>query len=299
MPERIWNLLTSTRLALALFGILSVLSLVGTLPGMDAVYRNPGFRVILGLLGACTLACTVRKRKIAPWPVLVIHAGVIMTLVGGMMSWLGFIATVNVYEADQVDSFFRWDIEQDAPLGFALAIDRINTEYYPVPIRIGVMEGNEKRDLYTLRTGESFDLGGYRIRADRLQADGEKAFLTVFRDKVSIGTADTEGASALPPDFPFSFKLVAYQNPKLKRMWVDLRLTNNGKTLVQGVSEVNAPLQWNGLSFYHTRTSRDPDGRRYAGIQIVKDPGKPLVFAGMIVTTLGGLLSFARRKVWK
>ena len=82
-------------------------------------------------------------------------------------------------------------------------------------------------------------------------------------------------------------------------MWVDLRLSDHDKTLAEGISEVNAPLQWNGLSFYHTQTSRDPDGRKYAGIQIVKDPGKPLVFAGMIVTTLGGLLSFARRKVWQ
>jgi hypothetical protein len=299
MPDRIWNFLTSTRFALALFGILSVLSLLGTLPGMESVYRQPVFRILLGLLGACTLACTLRKRKSAPWPVLVIHAGVIMTLVGGMMSWLGFIATVNAYEADRVDNFFRWDIEKDVSLGFTLTVNRINTEYYPVPIKIGVMKGAEKKDLFTLKTGESFDMAPYRIKADRLEPVGEKVILTVFRSGEAIGTTDTEGASSLPPDFPFSFKLVAYQNPKLKRMWVDLRLSDNGKTLTEGVSEVNAPLQWNGLSFYHTQIAHDPDGRKYAGIQIVKDPGKPLVFAGMIVTTLGGLLAFARRKVWK
>lgn len=298
MPDRIWNLLTSTRFALALFGVLSVLSLLGTLPGMETVYQQPVFRILLGLLAACTLACTLKKRKSLSWPVVVIHSGVIMTLVGGMMSWLGFIATVNAYEADRVDSFYRWDQEKDVSLGFTLTIDRINTDFYPAPIKIGILQGDEKKGLHTLKTGESFDLPPYRIRVDRLDPDEENAFLTVFRNETVLGTADTEGESALPPDFPYSFKLVAYQTPKLKRMWVDLSLSDNGKTLVKGVSEVNAPLQWNGLSLYHTRISRDPEGRKYAGIQIVKDPGRPVVFAGMIVTTLGGLFAFARRKVW-
>lgn len=299
MPDRIWNYLTSTRFALALFGILSVLSLLGTLPGMESVYQQPAFRILLGLLGACTLACTLRRRKSIAWPVMVIHTGVIMTLIGGMMSWLGFVATVNAYEANRVDTFFRWDIEEDVPLGFTLTVNSINTEYYPIPIKVGVIKGGEKKDLFTLKTGESFELAPYRIQADRFEPNGQKLILTIFRNGEAIGTADTEGASSLPPDFPFSFKLVAYQDPKLKRMWVNLRLSDNDKTLAEGVSEVNAPLQWNGLSFYHTQISHDPGGRKYAGIQIVKDPGKPLVFAGMIVTTLGGLLSFSRRKVWK
>lgn len=299
MLDRIWNFLTSTRFALALFGILSVLSFLGTLPGMEAVYKQPAFRVLLALLGFCTLACTLKRGKSTPWPVLVIHSGVIMTLVGGMMSWLGFVATINVYEGDTVDTFFRWDIEKDAALGFKLTVDRINTDFYPVPVKIGIMQGDAKKALFTLKSGESFDMPPYRITADRLDPDEEKVNLTVFRDGTPIGTADTDEKSDLPPDFPYSFKLVAYQNPKLKRMWVDLRVSDDGKTLLQGASEVNAPLQWNGLSFYHTQVSHDPDGRKYAGIQIVKDPGRPLVFAGMIVTTLGALLAFARRKVWK
>src|SRR5512138_1508198 len=106
MIERLWNQLTSTRVALALFGILSVMSILGTFPGMELVYRQPVFRLTIALLGFCTLACTIRKWKSVRWPVLVVHCGVIVTLAGGMVGWLGFVATVNAYEGDTIENFF-------------------------------------------------------------------------------------------------------------------------------------------------------------------------------------------------
>ncbi len=295
MYERLWNSLTSTWFALILFGILGVFSLLGTLPGFDVIYHQPFFRILLGLLGFCTLACTLRKRKSVAWHVFVIHSGVILTLAGGMFSWLGFVATVNAYEGEVVERFFRWDVESEQPLGFTMTVTRINSEYYPVPVKVGVLRGAEKKDLFILKTGESFNLDQYRVLVDSYDPAASKLLLTVYSQGQAIGTADTEDKASLPENFPFSFKLVAFQNPILKRMWVDLRLAANGQTLLEGTSEVNNPLQWNGLSFFHTQISTDPDGRRYAGIQIVKDPGRPLVFAGLIITSLGGILAFSRR----
>jgi hypothetical protein len=232
------------------------------------------------------------------WPVLIIHSGVILTLAGGMVSWLGYVATVNAYEGDTVTNFFRWDVEQDLPLGFDLTINRIHTDYFPIPIKVGVLQGGEKKELFITKTGDSFRLDRYRIMADRLDPVSGKLQVTVFDHDNAIGTADTDGASDLPADFPYQFKLVAFKNPILKRMWVEIGLKGAGLVPVAGTSEVNAPLQWNGLSFYCTQVSHDPSGRHYAGIQVVKDPGRPLVFGGMFVTSLGGLCAFARRKVW-
>ncbi len=295
MPERFWNVLTSTRFALVIFGVLAGLSFLGTMPGFEAIYRQPFFRVMLGLLGFCTLTCTYRRRKVVPWPVLLTHIGVILTLVGGMISGLGFVKTVNVYEGDTVDRAFRWDMLSDEPLGFSMTVSRINLEYYPVPVKVGVLRGAVKANLFTLKTGEFFALDRYKIRADILDSGVPNLRLTVFtKDGLVLGTADTEGATTLPPDFPYRFKLVAYQDPKLKRMWVNLRLAQGATLLSEGVSEVNGPLHWDGLSFYNTQISTDPAGRKYAGIQIVKDPGRPLVFAGLTIMSLGGILAFSR-----
>ena len=115
-----------------------------------------------------------------------------------------------------------------------------------------------------------------------------------------LGFYDTEGArspSGLPPSFPLDFKLVAFKNPYLKRLWVDLLLSNKTKTLAEGTSEVNNPFRWNGLYFYNTQVDHDAAGRSFAGIQIVNDPGRPYVFLGFAITSVGAVMCFFRRFV--
>jgi cytochrome c biogenesis protein ResB len=265
---------------------------------MGDVYRQPFFRILIGLMGLSTFSCTLRKRRSVSWPVMVVHSGVIITLIGGMTSWLGFVATVNAYEGDRVEKFFRWDIEKESSLGFTMNVKRINTEFYPTPIKVGVMKGEEKKQLFVLKTGESFDYDSFRVTVDRLEPVAETLYMTVYNNGKELGKMATDGTSNMPPEFPFNFKLVAFQNPILKRMWVNLSISDKSGLLVDGTSEVNAPLMWNGLYFYNTQISHDPSGKKFAGIQIVKDPGRPIVFAGLIITTLGGILAFARKKVW-
>lgn len=294
MIKRIWNNLTSTKFALALFGVLSVLSLLGTFPGMAAIYSTLFFRALVGLLGLCTVLCSFRRRGSVRWQVHLIHGGVIVTMVGALMAGLGFVSTINVYEGDEVLSAFHWGLNRDEPLGFSMKVAAINTEFYPVPVKIGVLQGEEKVGLHTLKTGESFTLDRYQVRADRFINDAKSLTLTVMENGRVIGSVDTEGAeSTLPERFPFSFKLVAFVNPTLKRMWVDLLLSRNNQLLVKGVSEVNSPLKWNGIAFYNTQISEDNEGRRYAGIQIVKDPGQGVVFAGLALMSLGSVLACA------
>lgn len=295
MLDRIWRFLTSTRFAIILFGVIACLSLVGTFPGLDPIYRQMPFRGLLGILGLCTLCCTVRRWKGIAWQVHLVHAGVILTLAGGMIGGLGSVATINVYEGDTVDTAFRWDLDRDAPLGFSLMVTGITTEFYPVPVKVGLLRGTEKAGLFTLKTGETFAVDGYQVQVDRLDPAGRRLGLTVSQKGQRIGTAVTDGKSDLPAGFPYTFKLVAFQNPKLKRMWVSLRLSREGQLLAEGVSEVNSPLDWNGFSFFNTRVGADEAGRPYAGIQIVKDPGRPVAFAGLLLTSLGGVLAFARR----
>jgi len=296
MLDRLWRFLTSTRFVIILFGVIACLSLVGTIPGLEGIYRQMPFRALLGILGLCTLCCTVRRWKGIAWQVHLVHAGVILTLAGGMIGGLGSVATVNIYEGDTVDTAFRWDLEQDAPLGFSLTVTDINTDYYPVPVKVGVLHDGEKEGLFTLKTGESFDLDGYRVQVDRFFVPADRQLgLTVTQKGLRIGTAVTDGESDLPAGFPYTFKLVAFQNPKLKRMWVTLRLSRGGMLLAEGVSEVNSPLDWNGFSFFNTRVSSDEAGRLYAGIQIVRDPGRQVAFAGLLITSLGVVLVFARR----
>jgi hypothetical protein len=109
-------------------------------------------------------------------------------------------------------------------------------------------------------------------------------------------SAPRSGRGREPPfDFEYAFVLVAYQDPMPKRVWVDLTLSRGVEIIAEGISEVNSPFEWQGLSFHITKIEQDPYGNPYAGIQITKDPGVPMVYAGFIIVCLGSVLNLLRR----
>lgn len=282
-------------MALILFGTITLITIPGTFGIGRSWYTSPLFKILLGLLAANLLICTLQRWKRLKWPVLLLHGGVLVTLAGAFMTSLGYVATVNVYEGAKTELAYRWDLEQDVPLGFDLAVDKIFREYLPVPVKVGVLRGEEKFGLFMLKTGESFNVGDYRVRVDSIDLQSEALFLSIYQGERNIGTASTGGENTLPTGFPYAFKLVAFQNPVLRRAWVDLKLLRDSAVMAHGSTEINSPFQWGGLYFYNTLLDRTPEGEPFAGIQIVKDPGRPVVFAGFVIASLGALALLARR----
>ncbi len=295
LPGRLYRFLGGIGLALILFGAVTLIAIPGTFGIGRSWYTSLPFKILLGLLAANLLICTIQRWKRLKWPVLLLHAGVLITLAGAFMTSLGYVATVNIYEGAKTELAYRWDLDQDVPLGFDLAVDKINREYLPVSVKVGVLRGEEKFGLFVLKTGESFKLGDYQVRVDSIDLKSEMLYLTILQNDRTIGTASTEGENALPAGFPFAFKLVAFQNPVLRRSWVDLKLMRGSAVMAHGSTEVNRPFQWGELNFYNTLLDRTPEGEPFAGIQIVKDPGRPVVFAGFVVAGLGALALLARR----
>jgi hypothetical protein len=291
----VYSFIASRELAIVLFSAVCLFAIFGTILGKEGIYSSPIFRIIIGLIGANLLFCTLQRAKTLPKSIFIMHIGVIVTLTGGVVSTFGYVATVNIYEGTSVDKAYRWDIDKDIPLGMELALEKINMEYYPIPVKVGVLRGKEKVGLHILKTGESFNLGDYEVKVDTLELPSENLKLSVFNQRHFIGTADTSGVSNLPPDFPYEFVLVAFRDPSLKRMWVNLRLSKGSETIAEGTSEVNSPFEWKGLRFHHVQIARDPYGMPYAGIQITNDPGRAYVFFGFSIIGIGSLLYFMGR----
>ena len=285
----------STECAVVLFLAIAAIAIPGTFTEDRSIYSSLPFLILLGTFGLNLLLCTYKRRNSISKPVLVLHTGVLLTLTGCIATSFGYVATANIYEGTSVNRFYRWDKNEDADLGFELLVKKINSEYYPIPVKVGVLKGQQKENLYVLKTGESFDFKGYRIIAESLEPVSEHLKLAVYENNRKIGMFNTSGVSDLPPGFPYTFVLVAFQNPRLKRLWVDLDINGNSGKIAGGTSEVNGPFQWEGHYFYNTLTGKDPNGLPYAGIQIVRDPGRPIVFAGFAVMGLGSVLSFRRR----
>lgn len=294
--KKILKFLASTELAVGLFLLIALVAIPGTIIDDRSTYSSPPFLALLCAFGINLILCTWRRFKTISKPVLVVHSGVIVTLVGCIVASFGFVATVNVYEGSTINHVYRWDREADVPLGISMELKKINWEFYPMPVKIGILKGANKEKLFELKTGESFDFSGYRVTVGSAQHNSENLALSVFEKGRLIGTYNTlSGVSDLPVGFPYSFKLVAFKTPMLKRLWVDLILKDSTGVVAKGTSEVNGPFQWGGLYFFNTQVDRDKDGVSYAGIQIVRDPGRWLVFSGMVIVAIGAFLATFRR----
>jgi hypothetical protein len=283
------SFLASKQLALLLFLLLCISLIPGTLAESN-FHASILSRVIIGCMGLNLIFCTMQRMRTLAKPVLVLHLGAILTMAGAVTSAFGFVATVNIYEGTRVDTVYRWDQEKDSPLGVDLTVRKIISEYYPVPVKIGVLKREEKAGLFELKTGNAFVLDRYLVRAESLEMPLENLKLSVFQEGQLIGSTDTDGAKDLPADFPYDFRLVAYRNPVYKKVGVELALLNGSAVVAEGFVEPNNPLVWNGLYFYHTQIEHDAYGNVYAGIQIVNDPGRPVVYTGFGVMMIGSLL---------
>jgi hypothetical protein len=290
--------LASTRLSLYLFGLLALTAIPGTLAATEnwSYYRHPLYQLLLAAFGLHLLFCTLKRyRSLAP-STLMVHAGVLVTLAGAILTATGYVATVNIYEGESTDVVYRWDQHRDVPFGATLKIVKIHRQFYPVPLKIGVLKGEEKHRLVTSSSGEQFDLEGYTVRIEPFDPWEEVVRLTVMKGGTVIGTTDTsDEPPPLPAGLPYRFKLVAFQDAAIKRYWVDLQLLQQGKVVASGVTEVNSPYSWQGLDFFSTSISLDPERRPYAGIQVVRDPGTYVVYTGMFILSLGTIWAWYRR----
>jgi len=293
--EWLYHLLGSKKVAAILLLLLCVMLIPRTFTETTDIHLSTFPSIIFGCMGLNLLLCTVQRIKVLSLPVLIMHFGALLVIAGAVISSLGFVATVNIYEGTTVDSAYRWDEKRDMPLGVDLTVKKINIEYYSVPVKVGVLRGEEKVGLFELKTGESFTLDRYRVRVDSLEMPLEYLRLSVLEGDHLLGKADTSGEGDLPLDFPYDFKLVAYKNPSLKRVWVDLKLSKDSHVIAEGSTEVNKPLTWEKSSYHTTKIEADRFGLRFAGIQITNDPGKPYVYSGFAVMGIGSSLYFLKR----
>jgi len=289
--------LASLEVALGILIFICLAAIPGTfLANRHAYYGNILFIALLGALATSLFCCTIRRLKTIARSVLLLHTGILIVLGGFLVrEFSGTVATVNLYEGEAIDSFYLPYRDVEVALGFSLLVTQINADYYPVQVKVGVLKAGEKHSLHTVKTGDQFTVDGYQVLAEKFSMHDQLLTLTILDQKRRIGRADTQGNVDLPANFPLSFKLVAYQTPRVARSWLAVQVKRQNKPLVIGTTEINHPLVVDGYHIYYVQNAKDDQGRTFVGVQIVKDPGRPLVFFGMAIVVLGALMASYRR----
>ncbi len=293
--EWVYQFLVSKKLTIIIFLVLGVIFIPRTFSEETDIQVGYLGNIFFGLLSLNMILCTVQRIKTLANSVLFIQIGILVTFAGVVISSFGYIATVNIYEGTSVDTVYRWDKEKDMSLGADLRVEKIHVKYYPFPVKIGVLRGDEKVGLFELKTGESFQLEGYTVKAETVEFPSKNLNVSIFNGDHFIGTANTAGPNDLPADFPYDFRLVAFKTPNLDRLWLDLTISKDSEVVAKGTSEVNGPLTWEKISFHNTAVDVDEYGNPYAGIQITYDPGITYVFTGFIILSLGCVMYAMRR----
>ncbi len=106
--------------------------------------------------------------------------------------------------------------------------------------------------------------------------------------KNEILTPDMDTAMPLPG----REAVVAFQTKSddVKQYHSRLSVLEGGRPVLQKTIGVNDPLSYKGYSFYQANFRRDDPG--YSGLQVVRDPGLPFVYTGLVMMVLGVIVIF-------
>ena len=280
---------------------IAIATLVGTLWTSGGVFAAPWFISVLGLMGASSLLCLIinipSRKKI---PYLLVHSSIIVVLAGSIITHYskeeGFI---HILEGQVVDEFYIMadgqQTREKGKLPFKLRMDKFDVEFYePIPMLYFFVQGKDQAvGSLELKKGEQATVDGVTVKAMGLS---EKDVVPVpGHPPVQVQVAQFEangkavalfpGKHALVDGLAIMFRLREGQ-PKVYQSTLTV-LDGSGKEVQTQKVVVNDPLRQDGWWLY--QSNWDPKNRRYSGIHLVRDPGLPLVFLGLIILVLGTL----------
>mgnify|MGYP000392136655 CR=1 FL=1 len=151
--------------------------------------------------------------------------------------------------------------------------------------------GGPGRKQWLFARMPEFDHGGGegagpRLRYRYLPAEIPAQVEVEVRSPEGEGTHRFAEREAEPLQLPDGRTILAYERKtEVKEYRSRLSVLEGGRTVREKTIEVNDPLTWRGWSFYQSNyREEDPT---YSGIQVVRDPGLPLVWAGLLMMCAG------------
>ena len=307
--------LSSTKLTVALCLLLSAEGVAGSLlyrgntaqgaGGAFHLFRSPLFLVPAALLLLNILFCggsrlrTLSARSPRSWSFAGIHLGLLLMIAGLAVDGLyGFVGTRYFPVGVPASDYFNWRTNRDETLPFTVEVTDARVDFHPVNLRIGLkdLEGN-KVGVYTVREGVPFRAGDPPVTVTPRRFDPSTNTLSF--DAVSDGkrmTGLSAGKEGSAPVGRYVVVPVAFANPEPSDFRLRVRFTPPGQGARETEIRVNHPASFGGIFFCLVNLDVDRYRNAIVGLQITREPGSPLFWAGSILFALSLLAHLAGKR---
>ena len=288
------------------------------------VFHAPWYHALMGLLALNILCATIVRFSLRPerWGFLLAHAGVLLTLVGGLVYFVrGDKGAVVVVEGETVDRYVSRRARDYRPLPFSVGLDRFEIDWYPGEM-VFVGADNEAVSVHP-REGAEVKLpwDDTHVTFERVIPDARRITEIVPPPSTSPD-AGSRIETRYEPEEPAKSSMgtpaalldVTAATGKRYRFWMSTdgrdRLVKLGDDLVieyvREVKEyrsratlggdgpdalpftirVNHPAAHMGWQLF--QESYFPHEGRYASqLAVSRDPGLPLAYVGLTLITVG------------
>lgn len=244
------------------------------------------------------------RGRLGRWGSTIVHLSLLIILLGGILSELGFVGTLTLPVGQSSSVYFSWDHEVDLPLNFTIRLDRFEIDNYPVDVRFGVYNPQTRAeiDMITAREGDTIDLPlpGVSAKVVHFEPFDQTLVLEIFRGGEMIGLYRTPSSKSQETKVNFLdplllIRLTGFKDPMVRQFQSQVSILEQGRVVATGVVEANRPFVYEGVAIYQTAFHQDKFGFWTSGFQLSKDPGEPLVWGGSILLIIGLGCAFGLR----
>lgn len=328
---KIWKFLSAVKLAIWLLSGIAFFSLIGTFIPKSGIYSSWWFILLLILFSLNLAACILNRFPLknralgsflAHLSILVILGGALSGILFGQKSY------IVITKGQEINSFiFR---NKNIPLGFSVRLDdfiyneNIDPKeklsvYRPIHSEEGACDlsdpANKNKGLLAqlpVNPGTRQDIGntGYKIKIIRYIPD----FVMDTSTRMVLSRSSDPNNPALEIEltdpkenvkrawifahFPQmhqelspNFQIIYNWAPRRPKDFISkVTVLKDGKEILRKDIEVNAPLNFGGFNFF--QSGYDSQNLNWTGLQVVKDPGVPVIYAGFILLIIGLVMIF-------
>jgi len=251
------------------------------------------------------------KDKLSRLGVYFIHLSVLVILAGALIGYyFGFRGNVNLVEGEAADRVILRHEGQVQPLGFSVRLDQFNVSFYasgaPKEFKstVTILEGARQVRTEPILVNHPLTYKGISFYQSSYGVAGVKKAVLRIKDRLSqkeITLPASVGTKTEIPGAASSFLLAQFIQD----------LQGMGPALQVLLFESNRPHEtfWillNHPEFSERRpgpyqfTIKEIEPRYYSGLQVTKDPGVWVVWAGCFLMMAGFYVTFflSHRRIW-